>query len=102
MIVNGMGRINNNNLIYVNIQQPSGSDCSLTVKKTATIEYYNYPFYSLHQLKALKWKVKSNRTLRIIPPTTCKVIRHLRIQIRKPMGLKISPLKTSFLAAVQV
>ena len=63
-----MGRINNNDLIYVNIQQPSGSDCNSTVKTTATIEYYNYPLYPLSQLKALKWKVKSNRTLRILPP----------------------------------
>ena len=67
-IVNGMGRINNNNLIYVNIQQPIGSDCSSTVKTTATIEYYNYLFYPLNQLKALKLKVKPNRTLRILPP----------------------------------
>ena len=50
----------------------------------------DHPFYTLNQLKALKWRVESNRTLRILPATTCKVIRHLRIQRRRkhrPHGL---------------
>ena len=56
-IVNRMGKRNNNNLIYVNIQpvqQPSGGDCSSTLKTTETTEYYDHPFYTLNQLKALK------------------------------------------------
>ena len=82
-IVNRMGRRNNNNLIYVNIQQPSGSGCSSTVKTTEITEPFDYPFYTPNQLKALKWRVKLNKTLRILPPTTCKVIRHLTIQRRR-------------------
>ena len=50
----------------------------------------DHPFYTLNQLKALKWRVESNRTLWILCPTTCRVIRHLRIQRRRkhrPHGL---------------
>ena len=80
-----MGKRNNNNLIYVNIQQSSGSGSSSIVKTTEITEITGSldPFYTLNQLKALKWRVKLNRTLTILPPTTCKVIRHLRIQRRK-------------------
>ena len=51
-----MNKINKNNLIYVNIQQPSVSACSSTMKTTKTIEPYGYPFYALNQLKALNGK----------------------------------------------
>ena len=74
-----MNKINKNNLIYVNIQQSGVIACSSTVK-TTTIELYDYPFYALNQLKALQWKVNCNRAFRILPLTTCKTIRHLRIK----------------------
>ena len=61
-----------------------------TTERTEITGPLDHPFYTLNQLKALKWRVESNRTLRILPPTTCKVIRHLRIQRRRkhrPCGL---------------
>ena len=51
-----MGKRNNSNLIYVNIQLPSGSGCSSIVKTTEITEItgpLDHPFYTLNQLKAL-------------------------------------------------
>ena len=77
-----MNKINKDNLIYVN--------CETTVKTTTTTttttESCGYPFYALNQLKAVQWKVKFNRALRILSQTTCKTIRHLRIQKKRKCG----------------
>ena len=54
------------------MQQSSVSECSSTVKTTTIIEHYSYPFYALNQLMALKWKVNSNITLRILPELLVK------------------------------
>ena len=68
------------------MQQLHGSGCSSILKTIEITEItgpLGHPFYTLNQLKALKRRVKLNRTLKLLPPTTCTVIRLLRIQRRR-------------------